>query len=175
MNIWYKVYVYGYLYNPFLLLQAYLQAVELVPKTKTFRIAPMHINVFYNLANLVKLDPERFSEALQLYNRALSMKVDMVEAYINKGDLLLKLDRVEEAKQSFLNAVKYNPNYADAHFNLGSVYLRLEDLAKAEKHYKKALAIDPRHHLSLFNLGMLYVNKYDKDRDKKHVHRAKEL
>ena len=108
----------------------------------------MHINVFYNLANLVKLDPERSSEALQLYNRALSMKVDMVEAYINKGDLLLKLDCLEEAKQSFLNAVKYNPNYVDAHFNLSSVYLRLEDRANAEIHYKKALAIDPRHPLN---------------------------
>ena len=86
----------------FLLFKAYLQAVELVPKTKTFRIAPMHINVFYNLANLIKLDPERSSKALQLYNRVLSMKVDMVEAYINKGDLLLKLDCVEEARQSSL-------------------------------------------------------------------------
>ena len=103
------------------------------------------------------------------------MKVDMVEAYINKGDLLLNLDRVEAAKQSFLNAIKYNPNYADAHFNLGSVYLKLEDLANAETHYKKALALDPRHQLSLFKLGMLYVDKHDKDRDKKNIHRAKEL
>ena len=132
----------------------------------------MHINVFYNLANLIKLHPEHSSEALHLYNRALSMKVDMVEVYSNKGVLLLKLDCMEEAKQSFLNAVKY---YADAYFNLGSVYLRLENLANAETHYVKALAIDSRHHLSLFNLGMLYVNKHDKDRDKRNIHGAKEV
>ena len=149
--------------------------LNLSPRPKPSALPLCTSKFFYNLANLIKLDPERSSEALKLYNRALSMKVDMVEAYINKGDLLLKLDRVEEAKQSFLNAVKYNPNYADAHFNLGSVYLRLEDMSNAEKHYKKALAIDPRYHLSLFNLGMLYVNKHDKDRDKKNIHRAKEL
>lgn len=153
--------------------QAYQQAVELVPKAKTFRIAPMHINVFYNLANLVKLDPDRSSEALQLYNRALSMKPDMVEAHMNKGDLLLKLDRAEEARQSFLKAIGYNPRYADAHFNLGTVYLRLEDTTSAEAHYKKALTIDPQHRLSLFNLGMLYINTKDKGRES--ISRAKKL
>lgn len=44
-------------------MQAYRVAVELMPKGKSFRVAPSHINVYYNLANLVKLDPARAQEA----------------------------------------------------------------------------------------------------------------
>ena len=102
------------------------------------------------------------------------MKADIVEVYINKGDVLLKLDHAE-VRQSFLNVIKYNPNYADAHFNLGSVYLRLEELANLEMYYKKALAINPQCHLSLFNLGMLYINKHNRDQEKNNMLWSKEL
>lgn len=79
-----------------------------IEKEKSFRIAPNYINVYYNLANLVKLDSSRLEEAIkviingvntvpwqspQLYDTSLRMKVDFVEAYINKADALLQLNR----------------------------------------------------------------------------------
>lgn len=69
-----------------------------MPKGKSFRVAPSHINVYYNLANLVKMNPTRLLEAYDLYQTALSMKPDFVEAYLNKGDVLLKLNRTGDAK-----------------------------------------------------------------------------
>jgi len=37
-----------------------------IKKEKTFRIAPNYINLYFNLANLVKLNNSRLEEALQV-------------------------------------------------------------------------------------------------------------
>ena len=135
--------------------QAYRVAVELMPKGKTFRVAPSHINVYYNLANLLRTDPHRLSEAYDLYQTALSMKPDFVEAHMNKGDLLLKLNKTTDARQAFEKAIYYNPDYTDAHYNLGTAFLLLGDKAGAEKSYRRALKLDRQHVHSLLSLAGL--------------------
>ena len=49
--------------------KAYKEAIKLMPdieKQKSFRIAPNYINVYYNLANLIKLDSNRLEEAIKV-------------------------------------------------------------------------------------------------------------
>lgn len=139
-----------------LLIQAYLHAIELMPSGKSFRVAPSHINVYYNLANLVKMDPARLEEAFRLYQQAIAMKPDFVEAHMNKGDVLLHLNHTEEARQAFEMALSHNPDYADAHYNLGTALLQLGKQGKAENSYRNALGLDPTHiHALLALAGLL--------------------
>ena len=44
-------------------------------------------------------DPSRLEEADSLYQQAISMRSDYVQAYINRGDILLKLNRSDEAQE----------------------------------------------------------------------------
>lgn len=126
-----------------------------MPTGKKFRVAPAHINVYFNLANLIRLDSQRIEETLQLYKKALSMKPDFSEAYMNMGDVYLKLNQTTEAKKSFRNAIKYKPDYSDAYFNLATTSLQLKELSEAEENYRNALRYNPGHTLSLYNLGMM--------------------
>ena len=150
-----KIQLFYYYYN---YLQAYRKAIEMMPKGKKVRVALTHINVYFNLANLIKDDPSHYEEAYRLYRKAVSMKPSFLEAYLNMGDLLLKQNKTEEAKNTFIKAVQLSPQYADAHFNLGTTYIQLGDDASAETSYRKALSIDPQHSLSLFNLGTVHVH-----------------
>lgn len=126
-----------------------------MPSGKTFRVAPSHINVYYNLANLLKMDPARLQEAFRLYQRAISMKPDFVEAHMNKGDLLLHLNRTEEAKEAFEMALRHDPEYTDAHYNLGSAFLQLGRRRDAEKSFRAALRLDGNHIHALLGLSSL--------------------
>ena len=135
--------------------QAYQQAIKLMPTGKSFRVAPSHINVYYNLANLIKADPLRLQEAYNLYQTALSMKPDFIEAHLNKGDVLLKLNRTHDAISSFERALQYNPEYADALFNLGSAHMQLGERTEAERSYRQALAVDGRHYYSMLSLALV--------------------
>lgn len=74
------------------------QAKSLLPKAKPgesyqARIAPNHLNVFLNLANLIARNETRLEEADALYRQAISMRADYTQAYINRGDILIKMNR----------------------------------------------------------------------------------
>lgn len=74
------------------------QAKSLLPKAKPgesyqARIAPNHLNVFLNLANLIARNQTRLEEADALYRQAISMRADYTQAYINRGDILIKMNR----------------------------------------------------------------------------------
>nr|MBE5727539.1 putative transmembrane and TPR repeat-containing protein CG4050-like [Cucujiformia] len=86
--------------------EAYLKAKSLLPKAKpgeTYqtRIAPNHLNVFVNLANLISKNATRLEEADMLYRQAISMRADYTQAYINRGDILIKLNRTKEAQEVY--------------------------------------------------------------------------
>ena len=136
-----------------------------MPTGKTFRVAPSHINVYYNLANLIKSDPLRLQEAYNLYQTAISMKPDFIEAHLNKGDVLLKLNRTRDAKTSFEKALHYNPKYTDALFNLGTAHLQLGEKTQAERCYRQALGLDAHHYYSMLSLALLI--KDDKEGQRK--------
>lgn len=64
--------------------EAYLKAKSLFPKVKPgesyqARIAPNHLNVFLNLANLISKNSTRLEEADHLYKQAISMRSDYVQ------------------------------------------------------------------------------------------------
>lgn len=102
--------------NPF-------QAKSLLPKAKPgesyqARIAPNHLNVFLNLANLIAKNETRLEEADLLYRQAISMRADYTQAYINRGDVLLKLNRTKEAQEVYERALFYDSNNPDIYYNV---------------------------------------------------------
>ena len=127
----------------------------MLPSGKSFRVAPSHINVYYNLANLIKTDPARWEQAHALYEQAIAMRPDFVEAHMNRGDLLLQMNQTTRAREAFLKALHYNPNYVDAHFNLGTALVQLDRRKEAEDSYRTAIKLDHTHSHALLGLAML--------------------
>ena len=64
-------------------------------------------------------EQDKFDEAVEAYDRALSLKPDYFEAYNNKGNALKDQGKLEEAISSYKKAIKIKPDFADAHFNKG--------------------------------------------------------
>lgn len=105
---------------------AYLKAKSLLPKAKPgesyqARIAPNHLNVFLNLANLIAKNETRLEEADMLYRQAISMRADYTQAYINRGDILLKLNRTKEAQEVYERALFYDSNNPDIYYNVRNI------------------------------------------------------
>ncbi|NJK62160.1 MAG: tetratricopeptide repeat protein [Synechococcaceae cyanobacterium SM2_3_1] len=57
--------------------------------------AEAHNNLGYVLR---KQDPENFEQALEHYNRAISLKPDLAEAYMYRGALHVQMDNLEQAE-----------------------------------------------------------------------------
>lgn len=102
---------------------AYVRAKSLLPKAKPgesyqARIAPNHLNVFLNLANLISKNATRLEEADMLYRQAISMRADYTQAYINRGDILIKLNRTKEAQEVYERALLYDSGNPDIYYNV---------------------------------------------------------
>lgn len=86
------------------------------------RIAPNHLNVLLNLANLIAKNQTRLEEADMLYRQAISMRSDYTQAYINRGDVLLKLNRTKEAQEVYERALFYDTDNPDIYYNVSTAH-----------------------------------------------------
>ncbi|KAH8314304.1 hypothetical protein KR059_000548 [Drosophila kikkawai] len=140
--------------------QAYVQAKALFPQAKPgvsyhARIAPNHLNVFINLANLIAKNQTRLEEADHLYRQAISMRSDYVQAYINRGDILMKLNRTAQAQEVYEQALLYDSENADIYYNLGVVFLEQGKSQQAQVYFNKAIELYPEHEQALLNSAIL--------------------
>jgi len=90
-----------------------------------------------------------------LYRQAISMRSDYTQAYINRGDILLKLNRTKEAQEVYERALFYDSTNADIYYNLGVVLLEQGRHNQALAYLNKALEYDPDHSQALLNSAML--------------------
>lgn len=140
--------------------EAYLIAKSLMPqiipgKKYATRVAPNHLNVYINLANLIRTNDSRLEEADQLYRQAISMRPDFKQAYISRGELLLKMNKPSEAKDAYLRALELDHNNADLWYNLAIVNIEMKDPSEALRNFNRALDLNPYHKLALFNSALL--------------------
>eukprot|EP00057_Strongylocentrotus_purpuratus_P018096 XP_011672570.1 PREDICTED: transmembrane and TPR repeat-containing protein 3 isoform X1 [Strongylocentrotus purpuratus] len=142
---------------------AYRRAMKLMPQPRKgeqylAQIDPNHLNVYLNLANLIKKNESRLKEAEELYLKAIRMRPDFVEAYINQGEILLKRGQLDEAESLYQQAAQLEPLKADIHYNLGIVAMKKRQKPKALKHFDRAVEIDPKHKMALYN-SALYIQE----------------
>ncbi|XP_053362470.1 protein O-mannosyl-transferase TMTC3 [Clarias gariepinus] len=140
--------------------EAYMVAKSLMPqvipgKKYATRVAPNHLNVYINLANLIRANDSRLEEADQLYRQAISMRPDFKQAYISRGELLLKMNKPGEAKDAYLRALELDRTNADLWYNLAIVNIEMKDPSEALRNFNRALDLNPRHKLALFNSALL--------------------
>ncbi|MBL7974619.1 MAG: tetratricopeptide repeat protein [Candidatus Kapabacteria bacterium] len=106
-----------------------------------------------------KHDAGAYQEAIEYYNRVLSVNPDCVNAYYEKSYSLSALGRLEDAIQVAMHGAQYN----DMNM-LPQLYMiignNLDDLGKTKDAinvYKQAIDIVPQLYLLHYNLGLSYM------------------
>ncbi|PWI46444.1 hypothetical protein CEE45_16830 [Candidatus Heimdallarchaeota archaeon B3_Heim] len=80
----------------------------------------------------------RPEEALYRYEKAIELKPDLTQAWINKADLFKDIDRVEEAQEAIDFAIQTQPRNAQAMFVQGAIFEKKEEKDKAKEAFEKA-------------------------------------
>ncbi|KAK2423762.1 TPR repeat-containing thioredoxin TTL1 [Trifolium repens] len=75
-----------------------------------------------------------FSDALSLYDRAISLSPTSASYRSNRAAALTGLGRLAEAVKECQEAVRLDPNYSRAHHRLASLFIRLGQVENARKH-----------------------------------------
>jgi tetratricopeptide (TPR) repeat protein len=115
-------------------------------------------NSYVELGN-VELLKGNVKKALELYDKALKLDEDNVDAWNNKGYLLTNLGKVEEGLECCEKATDLDPERGMAWNNLGFAQYRLGKIPDARRSFEKAVDIEPDLALAWYNLGILVGNQ----------------
>ncbi len=85
----------------------------------------------------------KLQEAVAIYDKAIQIKPDYVEAYSNRGGALKELGFLQEAVESCDKAIQLKPDYAEAYSNRGNALQKLGQLETALESYDKAIRLKP--------------------------------
>ncbi|MGI9262898.1 MAG: tetratricopeptide repeat protein [Woeseiaceae bacterium] len=116
-----------------------------------------------NLLGLLCLQTQRFEEAAECIEKALSTMPDDAQAHANLGLALNGLHRPEEAAQQFHESLKLDPNNPRVYNNLGGIYVENRRVQDAVHCYRQALAIQPAFAEVHYNLGnaLMLLHEYN--------------
>jgi tetratricopeptide (TPR) repeat protein len=105
----------------------------------------------------------RIDSAVALYDRALLLKPESVDAHNNLGVALSAHGRIDEAVTHYESALALNPGHAGVHNNLGIALAAQGRMDQAAAQHERALAIDPDYpeaHVELGNV-LKYQGRFD--------------
>ena len=106
---------------------------------------------------------KRTDEAVALYERALFLRPDSVDAHNNLGVALISQGRIDEAVTHYESALSLDPGHAQAHNNLGIALTAQGKLDQAAVHHHRALELDPDYvdaHVALASI-FKYHGRFD--------------
>ncbi len=128
---------------------------------------PKYVTALNNLGLL--LPPE---EAMALFQQALSLQADYVDAHINLGNALQATGNIAEAIRQYRQAIALDPNRPTVHLVLGTWLQSQGDLQEALVAYRRALALKPGYVEASINLGAVLHAKGQPDEALIHYQRA---
>ena len=99
-------------------------------------IDPRHRDARKRLANLLH-ELGKSDEAVGVLQTACAA-FPTAAAWVELGDLCMRIGHAEDAKEAYRKAVELEPNHAAAHFKLGQALDELRDMAAAERCFDRA-------------------------------------
>ena len=101
----------------------------------------------------------KIEEAINHYNKAISIAPEYVYTYNNRGIIYGERGQYKLAIEDFNNAIRIIPTFADAYYNLGFTYDKRGQYQLAIENYNKAIRLKPDYTEAYMNRGIAYLKR----------------
>lgn len=134
------------------------KAVEFITKA----ISILKYEVYYfNLATVFQ-EQNKIEEAIDMYEKAISINPNYEKAYYNLGRAFQEQNKLHKAITMYEKAISINFNYYGAYNNLSILYRAQNRLDEAIVMHEKAIAINPNYaEAHYWNKSLIYLSKGD--------------
>jgi import receptor subunit TOM70 len=123
----------------------------------------------------VAMDANKHQEALELFDRALTVDPNAIDALLHRANLRMLQADLIAAKADLQLCVKIRPNYVLAHLRLAAVLTSTNDPLGAKKHLETAERVDPDSSDVQSYRGELFFTQNDFARAKEQFDKAIKL
>ncbi len=117
----------------------------------------------------------RLEEAVQEFQRALTLDSDNVNVHNSLGVCYANMGKFEEAVAEFFRVTELEPNDFMAHYNLGCALLSLARKSEAERAFSQAAKLEPKNAAAHFQLAKLCRKQNKLEEALKHLGRTVHL
>ena len=107
---------------------------------------------------------EEYERAIEHYKKAIELKSDFPEAYMNRGVVYAEKRDFDRAIEDYNMAITLNPNYAEYYNNRGLAYNGKRDFDRAIEDFDMAIKLKPDYAEPYNDRGLAYNGKRDFDR-----------
>ena len=101
---------------------------------------------------------ENLETKRELYSRAISIKPDFMDAYINRGLVNNELQDYENSIKDYDKAIELDSKCALAYNNRGYTKYKQKDYEGALKDYNRAILLNPKFKMAIDNKANLFLN-----------------
>ncbi|MGD9580857.1 MAG: tetratricopeptide repeat protein [Vampirovibrionia bacterium] len=106
----------------------------LVMQNASFAQEEQDYKYYYTLGYAELVDGD-FAKSVNVFNKAISINPEAVEAYIGLGIAYRQLNQLDKALEATKKALEYDPSYYKAYYNLGLTYEQQGKMKEAVKAY----------------------------------------
>ncbi len=101
---------------------------------------------------------ENLEKKRELYSKAIELKPDFLDAYINRGIVNNELQDYENSIRDYDKAIKIDSKCALAYNNRGYTKYKQKDYEGALKDYNKAILLNPKFQMAIDNKANLFLD-----------------
>lgn len=129
---------------------------------EAMRLEPKNPALLTELGKIRLFNGEK-DEARNIFNKAIAMKSDYVDAVFQLALLDEEGGKIKEAEQRLESLAQQLPTATEVHFQLGRMYFNDKEYEKARQELLLGLRYSPNHSNSLYYLALIYEQLGDKE------------
>jgi tetratricopeptide (TPR) repeat protein len=90
-------------------------------------------------------ESQNYEDAIQQFTEAIELKTDFTEAYVQRAESYLNLNRLEEAVQDFRRAIAFDTKNDELYFKAGKIYAEIGSDSLAREMLSSTLELDKKY------------------------------
>ncbi|MEE8574383.1 MAG: tetratricopeptide repeat protein [Thermodesulfobacteriota bacterium] len=99
-----------------------------------------------------------YESAIEYYTKAISLNVNLIDAYIHRGAAYREVGALDSAIRDYNRAISIKPIH-DAFYNRAVVYADKGDTDRAIKDYTNAISKNPQSVMAFNNRGIIHASR----------------
>lgn len=84
---------------------------------------------------------DKFNKALKHYNKAIDIKSENANTYMNRGQVYQEQENFKQALEDYTKAIEINPILAEAYYQRGIIHAKLGNEEKAIQNLEKTATL----------------------------------
>ncbi|MDB9870387.1 tetratricopeptide repeat protein [Alphaproteobacteria bacterium] len=109
--------------------------------------------IAWNILGASAAERGMLDEAIEAYNKAISLKPDYADAYYNMGNVLKDQGKLDEAIEAYNKSISLKPDFVVSYYNMGNILKNQGKLDEAIKAYNKSISLNPDYTDAYSNMG----------------------